>query len=157
MSALPGGFVRLPRRCAVAVAVTTAALTLAVPARASAAEPPPCRARPAEAHVDWTGRNFTGDFWCELEPGWIRIQSRSTSAVIGRMEFSPGWLVCWKKGSDYLGDDRWYYTQGDRVLASPASKAWGYMPAVAVKAPKHPVAGMPECPWTDGSSSPAPR
>ncbi|PNE32243.1 hypothetical protein AF335_21330 [Streptomyces eurocidicus] len=142
------------------MAVTTAALTLTVPssseASASAAEPVPCRARPGETHVDWTGRLFTGDFWCEVEPGWVRVQSRSTSSVIGRMEFSPTWIVCWKQGSDYLGDNRWYYTQGDRVLASPGSKAWGYLPAVAVKAPKHPVAGMTECPWTDGSSLPAP-
>ncbi|QIB48124.1 hypothetical protein [Streptomyces aureoverticillatus] len=107
-----------------------------------------CRLRPEEQHIDWTGRRYTGDLLCEVEPGHIRLQSRSTSPVIGTMLFSPAWFVCWKRGSNYPGTDLWYLTQGDQVVSNPAAKAWGYVPATSVKAPSHPFPGLTQCPWT---------
>ncbi|WP_369216421.1 hypothetical protein [Streptomyces flavofungini] len=144
---------RRPRRLAgplAAAALLCAALTApaaAAPGAGADAEPE-CRLRPGEPHVDWTGMSFTGDLWCELTPGSVRIQSRSTSPVIGTMRFSPHWFVCWKEGSDYLGSNIWYYTQGDQVVTSPKVKAWGYLPADMVEAPQHPFPGLTKCSWS---------
>ncbi|MER7047066.1 hypothetical protein [Streptomyces jumonjinensis] len=139
---------RLLRRAATPLAVCAMVLGTAVPATAAPTAVPDCWLRPAETHRDWTGMNFTGDMWCEVTQGWVRIQSRSTSPVVGWAEYSPRWFVCWKEGSDYLGSNLWYYTQGDRVVASPTVKAWGYMPAVVVKTPQHPMPGLAQCPWS---------
>lgn len=143
------GFRRVVRRLAASVTASALACgAAAVAPAASAAETAECQVRPAEQHRDWTGMDFTGDLWCELQPGFVRIQSRSTSPVVGRMLYSPSWFVCWKRGSDYLGSDVWYYTQGDQVLTRPVTKAWGYMPAVAVKAPAPEATGLAKCPWS---------
>lgn len=93
-----------------------------------------CTVRPNEPHTDWTNMHFTGDMWCSLTPGSIRLQSRSTSGVNGRALYTPRWFVCWKRGSMYgdTGSDIWYYTQGDQVVSSATAKAWGYMPAALV-------------------------
>ncbi|UFQ19665.1 MULTISPECIES: hypothetical protein [Streptomyces] len=149
MSGRPRGRLRRLREAvgplAAAVLVCGA---LTVPASAASTAEPACWLRPGEPHRDWTGMNFAGDMWCDLTPGSVRIQSRSTSPVVGKMLFSPRWFVCWKEGSDYMGNNIWYYTQGDQVVSSPTVKAWGYMPAVAVKAPQHPFPGLTQCPWS---------
>lgn len=143
------GFRRVARRLAASVVAMALAGCAAVMApAASASEATECRLRPTEQHHDWTGMDFTGDLWCELQPGLVRLQSRSTSPVVGRMLYSPSWFVCWKRGSDYLGNDVWYYTQGDQVLTRPTTKAWGYMPAVAVRAPAPETTGLAKCPWS---------
>lgn len=134
-----------------AVPLAAAALLCGALTGSASAAPgpdPACWLRPGEPHTDWTGMNFTGDLWCELTPGSVRIQSRSTSPVVGKMLYSPRWFVCWKEGSDYMGNNIWYYTQGDQIVASPTVKAWGYLPALAVKAPQHPFTGLTKCPWS---------
>ncbi|GHE82072.1 hypothetical protein GCM10018785_57690 [Streptomyces longispororuber] len=139
---------RLLRGCVLPGALCALAGVLTAPGQAAAAQAAECRLRPAEQHVDWTGRRFTGDLLCEVEPGHIRLQSRSTSTVSGEMLFTPAWFVCWKQGSTYPGTDLWYYTQGDQVVTTPAAKAWGYVPATSVKAPEHPFPNLAKCPWT---------
>ncbi|EPH41163.1 hypothetical protein ABT390_34815 [Streptomyces aurantiacus] len=143
-----GRAARLLRGCVIPGVLCALAGGLAAPGQATAAEAAECRLRPDEQHTDWTGRRYTGDLLCEVEPGHIRLQSRSTSPVNGTMLYSPAWFVCWKRGSTYPGTDLWYLTQGDQVVSTPAAKAWGYVPATSVKAPSHPFPGLMECPWT---------
>lgn len=107
-----------------------------------------CQSRADARHTDWTGMHFLGDVVCSHTTGSVRVQSTTDSMVNGRIDFSPSWFVCWKRGSPYQGGDIWYYTQGDTVSGSRTAKGWGYLPAAELSSATHPVPGLKQCTWS---------
>ncbi|MFF5256529.1 hypothetical protein ACFY4K_31400 [Streptomyces leeuwenhoekii] len=128
----------------IAAAVPGTAWAGGAPATAATA----CQTREGSEHVDWTGMWFDHDVVCDNAPGDVRLQSFSSSPVVGRMLTTRSWFVCWKLGgAEADGNSIWYYTQGDEVVSRPATQAWGYLPASMVYSGTHPAPGLPRCPW----------
>ncbi|MFE2392627.1 hypothetical protein ACFXC0_28320 [Streptomyces althioticus] len=67
--------------------------------------------------------------------------------VIGWIDTSSSWFVCWGRGAWHNGGNNvWYYTMGDRVApGQDVHHAWGFIPAVDVWTSTDPWADMTEC------------
>ncbi|MFF5568211.1 hypothetical protein ACFY7Z_25015 [Streptomyces sp. NPDC012623] len=107
-----------------------------------------CQTREGSEHVDWTGMWFDHDVVCDNSTGDVRLQSFVNSPVVGRINSTRSWFVCWKTGDGASESNNfWYYTQGDEVVSRPSTAAWGYLPASMLKSDSHPVPGLPKCSW----------
>ncbi|MGV2921410.1 hypothetical protein [Streptomyces alfalfae] len=147
-----GGSGRRGWRTALAFAAVSAAVLAVSPTSQSTASASAgaaaCQTRADAKHTDWTGMHFLGDVVCGHNTGSVRVQSTTDSLVNGQIAFSPSWFVCWKRGSDYQGQDIWYYTQGDTVSGARTAKGWGYLPAAELSSATHPVPGLKQCTWS---------
>ncbi|MEU9585534.1 hypothetical protein [Streptomyces werraensis] len=120
---------------------------------ADAAPPAPqasCTARNVSHYDAWTGRTWSRDWVCGNRAGAPLYGCASFIAacpVIGWIDTSSSWFVCWGRGAWHNGGNNvWYYTMGDRVApGQDVHHAWGFIPAVDVWTSTDPWPGMTEC------------
>jgi tRNA A-37 threonylcarbamoyl transferase component Bud32 len=108
----------------------------------------PCQPRATIRADPNTGRSWSQVWQCENDGGALLYDGPSAATATAFMDTTRSWFVCFRHGDRHAGgNDIWYYTQGDGSLPGWDHRdAWGYMAAVDVHAPAHPVAGMPACP-----------
>lgn len=103
------------------------------------------------SHYDaWTKRTWTSDWVCGNRAGaplYGCASFISACPVIGWIDTSTSWFVCWGRGAWHNGGNNiWYYTKGDRIAAGQGSnQGWGFIPAVDVWTSTDPWPGMTEC------------
>jgi hypothetical protein len=107
---------------------------------------PDCERR-IETHTDYTGKKFTLAFYCGNRGGAPLYAGTNTNTVIGYMDSTTSWFVCYNTGATHAGGNNvWYYTQGDRSSSGQSGrKGWGYMPAVNVWTDYDPYPNIPHC------------
>ncbi|WP_028798341.1 hypothetical protein [Streptomyces purpureus] len=103
------------------------------------------------SHYDaYTKRTWTSDWVCGNRAGaplYACGSFISACPVIGWLDTSPSWFVCWGRGAWHNGGNNiWYYTKGDRMASGEAGHhGWGFIPAVDVWTSTDPWPGMTEC------------
>jgi hypothetical protein len=95
-----------------------------------------------------TGARWDSIWFCGNDGGAALYLDASAGTPVANMDTQWSWFVCFRHGAAHAGgNDVWYYTEGDRAVpGAPATKLWGYMSAVNVKAEPHPYPGVPACP-----------
>lgn len=131
-----------PRSAPVAVATQPEA----GPAGAQAS----CTKRNVSHYDAWTQRTWTADWVCGNRAGAPLHGCASfipACGVIGWIDTSSSWFVCWGRGAQHSGGNNiWYYTQGDRSAPGEGGRqGWGFIPAVDVWTSTDPWPGMTEC------------
>ncbi|MFC7978113.1 hypothetical protein ACFUT3_23090 [Streptomyces cinereoruber] len=132
---------------------TTVRAVRSAPPAAEAAPPAArasCTARNVSHDDAYTGRTWTRDWVCGNRAGAPLYGCASFIAacgVIGWIDTSTSWFVCWGRGAAHNGgNDIWYYTMGDRVAPGrDGNHGWGFIPAVDVWTSTDPWPGMTEC------------
>ncbi|MFC9793200.1 hypothetical protein [Streptomyces sp. NPDC057695] len=109
-----------------------------------------CTARNVSHYDAYTGRTWTRDWVCGNRTGApLRACGSFIPAcgVIGWLDTSPSWFVCWASGPPHSGGNNiWYYTMGDRIApGGERNHGWGFIPAVDVWTSTDPWPGMTEC------------
>ncbi|MFJ7984324.1 hypothetical protein [Streptomyces sp. NPDC096351] len=109
-----------------------------------------CTARNVSHYDAYTGRTWTRDWVCGNRAGAPLRACGSfipACSVIGWLDTSPSWFVCWASGPPHSGGNNiWYYTMGDRVApGGERNHGWGFIPAVDVWTSTDPWPGMTEC------------
>jgi hypothetical protein len=103
------------------------------------------------SHYDaYTGRTWTSDWVCGNRSGAALYGCASfisACGVIGWIDTSTSWFVCWGRGAAHAGGNNiWYYTLGDRIAPGEERQhGWGFVPAVDVWTSTDPWPGMTEC------------
>jgi hypothetical protein len=94
-----------------------------------------------------TGVTWTLVWFCGNEYEAPVFAQASTGAEVATMSTVESWFACYRHGEPHQGgNDVWYYTQGDKIQPGwEARKAWGFMPAYAVRTHVDPIPGMVEC------------
>jgi hypothetical protein len=134
------------RRLLLGVAVIGLAVS-GVGLSAGSAQAADCTKKTMSVSDPNTGQSWSSVYTCGNTGGAALYLGSNPANVIGWMDSTTSWFVCYARGAQHSGGNNiWYYTQGDRYASGySARNKWGYMPAVNLTTTTDPNPGVPMC------------